>query len=116
MKILPTIFFNIKILHSISIIMTFLKSQTYKENVMRRRKNKIIAGTVVAVMMAGSIMANISPLIASQTGANSVAASETFNKEGLWITEIYQNDVDRSEKNNTRVGTKVLNFIRVQLI
>lgn len=69
---------------------------------MRRRKNKIIAGTVVAVMMAGSIMANISPLIASQTGANSVAASETFNKEGLWITEIYQNDVDRSEKNNTR--------------
>lgn len=69
---------------------------------MRRRKNKIIAGTVVAVMMAGSIIANISPLIASQTGGNSVAASETFNKEGLWITEIYQNDVDRSEKNNTR--------------
>ena len=69
---------------------------------MRRRKNKIIAGTVVAVMMAGSIIANISPLIARQTGGNSVAASETFNKEGLWITEIYQNDVDRSEKNNTR--------------
>lgn len=69
---------------------------------MRKRKNKIIAGTVVAVMMAGSIIANISPLIASQTGGNSVAASETFNKEGLWITEIYQNDVDRSEKNNTR--------------
>ena len=42
--------------------MTFLKSQTNKENVMRRRKNKIIAGTVVAVMMAGSIMANISPV------------------------------------------------------
>lgn len=54
---------------------------------MRRRKNKIIAGTVVAVMMAGSIIANISPLIASQTGGNSVATSETFNKEGLWITE-----------------------------
>ncbi|MFR7629962.1 MAG: hypothetical protein ACLUZ6_04690 [Lachnospira eligens] len=73
---------------------------------------------MVAVMMAGSIIANISPLIASQTGGNSVAASETFNKEGLWITEIYQNDVDRSEKNNTRerVGTKVLNFIRAQLI
>ena len=32
---------------------------------MRKRKNKIIAGTVVAVMMAGSIIANISPLIAS---------------------------------------------------
>lgn len=44
---------------------------------MRKRKNKIIAGTVVAVMMAGSIIANISPLIASQTGGNSVAASET---------------------------------------
>ena len=27
---------------------------------MRKRKNKIIAGTVVAVMMAGSIIANIS--------------------------------------------------------
>jgi len=72
--------------------MTFLKSQTNKENVMRKRKKKIIAGTVVAVMMAGSIIANISPLIASQTGGNSVAASETFNKEGLWITEIYQNE------------------------
>ena len=82
---------------------------------MRRRKNKIIAGTVVAVMMAGSIIANISPLIASQTGGNSVAASETFNKEGLWITEIYQNDVDRTIQEK-RVGTKVLNFIRAQLI
>ena len=85
---------------------------------MRRRKNKIIAGTVVAVMMAGSIIANISPLIASQTGGNSVAASETFNKEGLWITEIYQNDVDRSEKNNTREksGYESIKLIRAQLI
>lgn len=38
---------------------------------------------MVAVMMAGSIIANISPLIASQTGGNSVAASETFNKEAF---------------------------------
>ena len=44
---------------------------------MRRRKNKIIAGTVVAVMMAGSIIANISPLIASQTGGNSVDRKST---------------------------------------
>ena len=47
---------------------------------MRKRKNKIIAGTVVAVMMAGSIIANISPLIASQTGGNSVATSADCNR------------------------------------
>ena len=50
---------------------------------MRRRKNKIIAGTVVAVMMAGSIIANISPLIASQTGGNSVAAA--FSSISGWM-------------------------------
>lgn len=68
---------------------------------MRKRKKRIVAGTVVAIMMAGSILGNISPLIASETGGN-VTVNEKFNKEGLWITEIYQNDVDRSEKNNSR--------------
>ena len=56
---------------------------------------------MVAIMMAGSILCNISPLRASETGGN-VTVNEKFNKEGLWITEIYQNDVDRSEKNNSR--------------
>ena len=60
-----------------------------------------MAGTMVAIMMAGGILSNISPLIASETGGN-VTVNEKFNKEGLWITEIYQNDVDRSEKNNSR--------------
>lgn len=68
---------------------------------MRKRKKRIVAGTMVAIMMAGSILCNISPLRASETGGN-VTVNEKFNKEGLWITEIYQNDVDRSEKNNSR--------------
>ena len=68
---------------------------------MRKRKKRIVAGTMVAIMMAGRILCNISPLRASETGGN-VTVNEKFNKEGLWITEIYQNDVDRSEKNNSR--------------
>lgn len=68
---------------------------------MRKRKKRIVAGTMVAIMMAGSILCNISPLRASETGGN-VTVNEKFNKEGLWITKIYQNDVDRSEKNNSR--------------
>ena len=68
---------------------------------MRKRKKRIVVGTMVAIMMAGSILCNISPLRASETGGN-VTVNEKFNKEGLWITEIYQNDVDRSEKNNSR--------------
>lgn len=68
---------------------------------MRKRKKRIVTGTMVAIMMAGSILCNISPLRASETGGN-VTVNEKFNKEGLWITEIYQNDVDRSEKNNSR--------------
>ena len=52
--------------------MTFLKSQTNKENVMRRRKNKIIAGTVVAVMMAGRrvriVLQQVKPLIKKVCG------------------------------------------------
>lgn len=30
------------------------------------------------------------------------AVTEDFNNEGLWLTEIYQNDIDRSIENNTR--------------
>ena len=69
---------------------------------MKRRKKRIVAGTVAAVMIAGSILGNISPLIASETGGADVSVNESFNKEGLWLTEIYQNDVDRSVKNNSR--------------
>ena len=63
---------------------------------MKRRKKRIVAGTVAAVMIAGSILGNTSPLIASETGGADVSVNESFNKEGLWLTEIYQNDVDRS--------------------
>lgn len=85
---------------------------------MRKRKKRIVAGTMVAIMMAGSILCNISPLRASETGGN-VTVNEKFNKEGLWITEIYQNDVDRSEKNNSRerqVDMKVSDYTKARLI
>lgn len=35
---------------------------------MRKRKKRIVAGTMVAIMMAGSILCNISPLRASDVG------------------------------------------------
>lgn len=57
---------------------------------------------MIAIMMTGNILGNISPIIAGDTQKGNVTVNESFNNEGLWITEIYQNDVDRSTKNNTR--------------
>ena len=69
---------------------------------MRKGKKRVIAGGMIAIMMAGNILGNISPIIAGETQKGNVTVNESFNNEGLWITEIYQNDVDRSTKNNTR--------------
>lgn len=62
------------------------------------KRKKIVAVILAALMLsqtAGSISA-----FAAETAES--AQSITFNDEGLWLTEIYQNDVDRSVEKNTR--------------
>lgn len=62
------------------------------------KRKKIVAVILAALMLsqtAGSISA-----FAAETAES--AQSVTFNDEGLWLTEIYQNDVDRSVEKNTR--------------
>ena len=65
------------------------------------RRKQLIAGGMLTVMMFGQIFGNVSP-IAAQDLTKTTTSSVTFNQEGLWLTEIYQNDVDRSTKNNKR--------------
>lgn len=64
------------------------------------RKKRLIASGMLAVMIFSQILGNVLPAGAEETG--DIAINNTFNGEGLWLTEIYQNDVDRSQKNNTR--------------
>ena len=68
------------------------------------RKKRFISGSMLAVMMTGNVLGNVLgnviPVTANQT--NEPGISTVFNQEGLWLTEIYQNDVDRSIKNNKR--------------
>lgn len=65
-------------------------------------KKRIVAGGMMAVMAAINVLGFISPISAGEPQKSNVTVNENFNKEGLWITEIYQNDVDRSTKNNKR--------------
>ena len=62
------------------------------------RRKKIVAG-ILALMMLGQVAGSVTATAAETAN---FAESITFNKEGLWLTEIYQNDVDRSVENNTR--------------
>ena len=66
-----------------------------KRNLMKRKK--ILAG-LLAVLMLGQTAGSVSALETETSDSDSL----TFNNEGLWLTEIYQNDVDRSVQNNTR--------------
>lgn len=58
-------------------------------------KRRIVAG-LLAVMVLGQVLESV-PVIASQESVNSESGL-TFNNEGVWLTEIYQNDVDRSKE------------------
>jgi len=60
---------------------------------------KTIALSLVVVMVAIQLMTGTVTAFAAETAA---MTDHSFNGEGVWITEIYNNDVDRSEKNNTR--------------
>lgn len=60
---------------------------------------QLVAGVLTTVVMLGQLLPGLSTVAAKEADAST---SSLFNKEGLWLTEIYQNDVDRSEKNNKR--------------
>lgn len=51
------------------------------------------------VLVVTQLLTGVVPVLAASTVQ---MTDHSFNGEGLWITEIYNNDVDRSEKNNTR--------------
>ena len=59
---------------------------------------KVFSGLLVAVMLL-QIFSGLTLASAFSTGD---MISDSFNGEGVWITEIYNNDVDRSVANNTR--------------
>ncbi|MDO5402118.1 MAG: metallophosphoesterase [Eubacteriales bacterium] len=90
------------------------------------KTKKFIAGGMLAVMLMSQLAGTVTPVVAKETGGSMDTASEvTFNKEGLWLTEIYQNDVDRSKKSDTRVksgyepiktyssGTDLMEFVEI---
>lgn len=64
------------------------------------RKKQIIAG-LLAALLVGQVFGNVSPVV-TNAADKTAASTDSVNKEGLWITEIYQNDVDRSKANDTR--------------
>lgn len=54
---------------------------------------------MVVVMLAVQLLTGTVPVFAAKTAD---MTDHSFNGEGVWITEIYNNDVDRSTKSNTR--------------
>ncbi len=58
---------------------------------------QLIAGVLTAAILLTLVLPSAGTVFAAST-----ESAEVFNKEGLWLTEIYQNDVDRSKKNNNR--------------
>ena len=61
-----------------------------------------LAVTLVFGLLAGTVMAEDADTETSSSETAASVSAITTNTEGLWLTEIYNNDVDRSEENNTR--------------
>lgn len=80
------------------------------------------AGILAAAVLFGQAMPCAAAAFAAETDD---PADYPFNREGLWLTEIYQNDVDRSVKNDQRQekgyesirlydsGTDLMEFIEI---
>lgn len=60
------------------------------------RKKQLVAGGILAMTLTGSIFGNG---YLTQVSARN---NDTKSPKGLWITEIYNNDVDRSSKSDKR--------------
>lgn len=56
--------------------------------------NKIVAGILACSIVAGSTFTGLSVITYADTTGAEISNIET-NDESLWITEIYNNDVDR---------------------
>ena len=61
------------------------------------KSKQFVAGLLAAALLLGGF-----PTQQEALAAEGTSAQDLFNKEGVWLTEIYQNDVDRSKENNTR--------------
>ena len=62
------------------------------------KAKRIMAGVLTSAMLLGQTISGISGIVSAESNKSSM----TFNKEGLWLTEIFNNDVDRSTKNDKR--------------
>lgn len=63
-------------------------------------KNKRLFSCILAAAVLLGQALFFSPAALAENAGS--PADYPFNKEGLWLTEIYQNDVDRSAKNDSR--------------
>lgn len=62
-----------------------------------KKFKQVLACGLIASILATQPLGNLSTVSAAEQGSTTV-----LNDEGLWLTEIYQNDVDRSAKNDSR--------------
>ena len=54
----------------------------------------------LSVLLLAQLVSGVIPVLALEAGQE--LANHSFHAEGLWLTEIYPNDVDRSAANDTR--------------
>ena len=58
---------------------------------------------LLSLLLILALLVQLLPTVLPAFAATTLELTDhSFNGEGLWITEIYHTDVDRSEKNNTR--------------
>ena len=57
------------------------------------KSKQFVAGLLAAALLLGGF-----PTQQEALAAEGTSAQDLFNKEGVWLTEIYQNDVDRSKE------------------
>ncbi len=67
-------------------------------------KSKKLIAILLAIMLLLQTVSILSTSATTQTETESAVVSNGLNGEGVWLTEIYNNDVDRSKANDTRVA------------
>ncbi len=82
-----------------------MKYVALKHKIISERKNPMKVKQIAAGLLAAAVMLDGYAPLALTNAAAEPASSPVFNSEGLWLTEIYQNDVDRSKKNDKRAAS-----------
>ena len=72
----------------------------YSERIIVMKSKRLIA-ILLVMMTLLQIVSSISTSAVTET--ENAIVPNGLNGEGLWLTEIYNNDVDRSKANDTRV-------------